>query len=82
MIAFPAILVRPAEKAGINVPPDIENYDSEEFPHWHVYLLMQIGATIPCPGAHWINADTIAAIPKEKLIYMTYQDLIDEGFLS
>lgn len=80
MLAFAEMLKRPAEKAGIAVPPDLENYDKSEFPHWHVYRSVQLGASMPHSTAAWDNAEVIAGIPADELKTMTYQQLLDKGF--
>lgn len=67
---------------GISVPDDVEaKYNPEMYPHWHVYLCMQIGAPMPHPRAHWDNAKIIAGIPAERLKMMSYADIIEAGFL-
>lgn len=80
MIAFAAMLVSPAEKAGIKVPPDVETYDANEFPYWHVFTSMQLGTAMPTPSAHWDNAHVIAAVPVERIRKVTAADLLASGF--
>lgn len=84
MIAFPEMLVEPAEQAGMKVPPhagkhDLDNYDPEEYPHFHVYLTAQLGASMPSWSSHWDNAVMIAAIPADKIKTITYEQLLDMG---
>ena len=80
MMAFPAMIAPAAEKAGVDLPDDLEEYDPENYPHWHVFSLMQLGESMPYPGVHWNNAKIVADIPKEKLITLTFDDLVNEGF--
>ena len=80
MIAFPAMLIGPAEKAGIKVPPDANNFMDKEYPHFTVYLNAQLGHPMPHPTAHWDNAKVIAAIPEDKIFTITVQELLAAGF--
>ncbi len=81
MIAFPSLLVQPAEQAGIPVPEDIENYDPDEYPYWNVFTIMQCGRRMPSPNAHWENAKIIAAIPADRIKVVTPHDIETEfGF--
>lgn len=80
MIAIPALLVNPAEEAGMKVPDDPEDFDAEEFPHFHVFLLLQLGRRMPTPSAHWENAKIVAAVPDAKIKKMTAADFNALGF--
>lgn len=79
MFAFPEMLIAPAKNAGINVPDDVNDYDMDKYPHWHVYSLVQLGAPMPWPGAAFDNASLIASLSEEKIKSVTYDDLIDKG---
>ncbi|KKL18081.1 hypothetical protein LCGC14_2479110 [marine sediment metagenome] len=79
MIAFPEILATAAKEAGISVPDDLENYKSEDFPHWDVYVTVQLGAPMPSPTAHWENAKVIAGIPADDIMKVTYEHLQELG---
>ena len=80
MLAFPGLLVGPAKAAGIKVPPDPETYPKEEFPHWHAYVVMQVGAPMPFPGAHWENAKVVAALSDAEAKTITQKELLERGF--
>lgn len=80
MYAFPGMLIGPAQEAGISIPPDIENYTPNDFPHWHVFITAQLGKPLPSPTAGWHNAKMIAGIETEKLKKMTFKDLVKAGF--
>ena len=80
MICIPEMLAACAEKAGITLPKDIRNYDADKFPHWYVYKLMQSGAPMPYASAHWDNAKVIAAIPNDRIMKVTYDEVIEMGF--
>lgn len=79
MIAFPGLLTAPAEVAGMKVPPDPDNFDPEEYPHFSVFLKVQLGAPMPDPSAHWENAKVVASVPEDKIHMVTYQELLDAG---
>jgi hypothetical protein len=80
MIAYASMLVSAAEKAGMKVPVDSDNFVPEEFPHFHVFCLMQLGAAVPYHGCHWDNAKVIAEIPDEEIKSVTMQDILLKGF--
>lgn len=79
MIAYPEMLVGPAEEAGIKVPSDVENYNVSQFPHWHMFCLIQLGAPMPHWTAHWENAKVISQIPETDLKKITFDDLESMG---
>jgi hypothetical protein len=79
MIAFAGMLVEPAKKAGITVPSDPDNFDPDEYPHWNVYLNVQIGAGLPTPDSHWHNAEVVAAVPAKQIKKVTLEGLIRRG---
>ena len=79
MIAFPGLLLSPAEEAGLKVPEDPEDFDSEEFPHFQVFLKVQLGAPMPNPAAHWENAKVVAKVPDDRIHLVTYKELLDAG---
>ena len=81
MLAFTSMLVAPAAKAGMKVPLNVEDYDREEFMHFHVYELMQIGRPLPHPAAHWDNAEVIAALSEDEVKQVTYTDLLAKGYV-
>lgn len=79
MLAFPEMLVSSAQHAGIRVPDDADKYDPDQYPHWHVYLLVQLGAPIPWAGAVFDNAAIIASISDDEIKTITYNQLIEKG---
>jgi len=80
MIAYPRVLVPAAEKAGIKIPPDPNEFDSEEYPHFHVLCIMQLGSPMPYWGVIWDNAQVVADCNDEEILEITAQQLIDRGF--
>lgn len=75
MIAFEGLLAPCAVEAGIKVPDDLENYSPEEYIHWHVYRMSQLGAPMPHSMAHWDNAAVIAKLPEDVAKTATFADL-------
>lgn len=80
MIAFPEMLVAFAEDAGIIVPENIDDYSKENFPHWHVYVTLQLGARMPNPWSHGENAKLIASIPDDEIRSIRFEKLLSMGF--
>lgn len=79
MIAIPIMLVSPAEKAGMKVPEDPDNFKREDYTHFFIFLTVQLGAPMPYPSAHWDNAKLIASLSDEEVKSVTYQQLLDKG---
>lgn len=75
MLAYPEMLVGPAQEAGIEVPADVNNFVADDFPHFAVYLGVQLGSPLPFPTAHWDNAKVVAAVPADKIRTATLNDL-------
>jgi len=80
MLAFPKMLMKPAQEAGIKVPENAESYNAEEFPHFFVYLQSQLGRSLPYPSAHWDNAKIVASIPNNEIKKVTLCQLCEKGF--
>ena len=80
MIALAEMLIVPAQKAGMKTPEDVYNYNTNDFPHFHVYELVQIGSPMPSPDSHYHNARAIASLSEEDIKKMTMEDLINSGF--
>jgi hypothetical protein len=79
MIAFPGMLLSPAEKAGMKIPDNVEDFDRNEFPHFFVFCVMQLGASMPSPTSHWHNATVIATVPNDKIMLVTPEQLVAQG---
>lgn len=80
MIAFPVMLVAPAQEAGIKVPDDPETYDPQQFKHFHLFCCAQLGISMPNSDSHWKNAKVIAGIKEEEIETVTIRQLADLGF--
>lgn len=81
MLAFPGMLMSAATQAGMKTPDLSENddYDPMDYPHFHVFCLVQLGRPMLDMGEHWKNAEVIAEIPDEDIKSMTLDDLIGRG---
>ena len=92
MIANVGLLTGPAKEGGIKFPPTPEErgegthiddylleFDANEYPHWAVYLNIQLGRPMPTPHAHWDNAQIIGTIPEERIREITLEDLENLG---
>jgi hypothetical protein len=79
MMVYPGMLVDAAQKAGMKVPPDPDNYDKAEYPHFDYFCLLQLARPIKW-GEHWNNAKILAEIPIEKLNKMTINQFVEQGF--
>lgn len=80
MIVFPGMLVASATKAGMKVPEDPDEFDPEQFPHFHAFCNVQLGYRMPNLSVHWGNAEIIASIPEDKIRTITLKELFDLGF--
>ncbi len=80
MKAFVSMLVDPAQKAGMKVPPDPENYDKGEYVHFYVFEHCQLGQPMPYPGCDFDNAKLIAELSEDEVRGITYPELVDKGF--
>ena len=80
MIAFPMLLVNPAKEAGIKVPPDLEAFEAELYPHFTVFGNLQLGRPMPSPNSHFNNAKIVAQFSDEDILTATVQDFIDKGW--
>jgi len=79
MIAFPGMLVPAAEKAGMPVPPDPDDFSREKYPHFQVFCTAQLGRAVT-HGEQWENAEIIAKFTDEEIVKATLEDLIAKGF--
>lgn len=82
MIAFARMLVEPALRAGMSVPPDPDDFKRAAFPHFAVFCHVQLGAPMPYPSAAWDNAKLIAALSDEEVKMVSIEDLIERGLAT
>lgn len=79
MIADLGLLGNPALDAGMAVPEELMFFDKEDFPHWQVFLTIQVGRPMPNPDSHWKNAKIIAGLSVEHVKNITYEQLAELG---
>lgn len=78
MMAFPAMLIGAAEQAGIAIPPDVDNFDKNQFVHF--YILCQTQLCRPMDfGEHFDSAKQLAKLDAEQLKTMTVDQLEAAG---
>jgi len=47
------MLVEPASQAGIDIPDDLESYDTEKYSRFHLFCCAQLGQPMPSPATHF-----------------------------
>jgi len=80
MLAFPSMITQAASQAGMKVPDDPDNFVPDDFPHFHVFCNCQLGQPMS-PGAHWENAKVIVAIPEADLRTITFDQILEKGWV-
>jgi len=82
MLAFPVMLKKPAEQAGIPTPDNADLYEEykELYPHFFIFCRMQLGAPMPYPSVHFDNAKIVASIPEQELQTITHEEIVRRGF--
>jgi hypothetical protein len=80
MIVFPFLLIPAAQEASMKVPPDADNFDPNEFPHFRVFCNIQLSRPAT-PTEHWENAVKIAAIPEDKIRNITMPECRELGIM-
>lgn len=85
MIAFDFMLIPAAKEAGMKTPSEEQierqNFDKAEYPHWHVYCMLQLGRRMPSAQSHFENAQIIAAIPDNQIRMVNFSDIENRGFV-
>ena len=79
MLAFPEMIVPAAKKAGMKVPKDANDFDSNKYPHFCVFCIVQLCRPMLRLDEHWNNAKIIAAIPEDKIRTVTLEQLLAKG---
>ena len=87
MLAFPSMLIGPAEEAGIEVPEFDENNFQESIesfrethPHFYVFCMLQLGKSMHFPSEAWENAKVLGELSKDEIVEVTAKDLVERGF--
>ncbi len=81
MIMVNAGLLPAAKAAGMKVPDDPEDYDRQDYPHWHGFVSLQVGVAMRGAHVHWENAKVMAAVSDEEIKEITALQLEDRGFV-
>lgn len=82
MLAFPKMIIQHAEKAGIKVPPDVDNYKPEDYTHWHVFCNLQLACPLVSWDEPWTNAEVVAKIPANEIKTITMEEIEQRGFIG
>lgn len=82
MYGFPSMLANAAEKAGISVPDEPDNFEDERnnHPHFYVFCKCQLGQPLPFPGCHHNNARLISSLSVEEVKVISFDELLLKGF--
>jgi hypothetical protein len=77
MLAFPGMIARHAEKAGMKIPKDPDKkWDFQKYLHFGVFCALTLGRPLRWgTTAIQENADIIAAIPLEELKRLTLEQV-------
>lgn len=78
MMVYPSMLIEASKQAGIKVPPDPDNFNKDEYPHFHIFCMVQLARPVRW-GEHWENAKVVARIPETKLKTITLEELVSDG---
>ncbi len=79
MIVFAGMLLSAAEKAGMAVPPDPDEFEADSYPHFHIFCIAQLARPMSNWNEHWDNAKVIAALTPEECKTITLEQLMDRG---
>lgn len=78
MFMFPGMFYNHIKDSKLKMPEDFENYDPEEYPHFHVFILTHLGQPIDIVALE-DNANIIADIPENAIKSVTLNDLMEKG---
>ena len=78
MFMFPGMFYNHIKDSKLKMPEDFENYDPEEYPHFHVFILTHLGQPIDIAALE-DNANIIADIPENAIKSVTLNDLMEKG---
>lgn len=75
-------LARLARIAGMEVPDCPDNFHAAEYPHFSLYVQLQLCRTIPMRENECLlqNAKLIASIPDDRVFNVTLSDVEMMGF--
>jgi len=77
MITQSETLVDAARHAGIEIPPDLHDFDKSKYPYWNLYCIAQIDRPMPDCDSHLRNAHVIADIDPDRIDDIGFSDIVD-----
>ncbi len=81
MFLFKGMYKEHIKNSRLKMPEDFDNYDPEEFPHFHVFMGSHIGFPIDIYNLEH-NANIIADIPEDEIKTITFEGLEKLGIVS
>lgn len=75
---FPEMFYNHIKDSKLKMPEDFENYNPEEYPHFHVFMLAHLGQPIDIAVLE-DNANIIAEISEENIKSVSFNDLLEMG---
>lgn len=78
MFMFPGMFYNHIKDSKLKMPEDFENYNPEDYPHFHVFMLTHLGLPINITALK-DNANIIAEIPEDAIKSVTIIDLMEKG---
>ena len=75
---FPDMFKPHLKNTKLKTPEDYENYNAEDYKHFHVFMLTHLATPIDI-NALTDNANIIANIPTKEIIKVTYEQLLELG---
>ena len=78
MFAFPRMFYNHIKDSKLKMPEDFENYNPEEYPYFHVFMMTHLGKPIDITALE-DNANIIADIPENDIKNVMLKDLMEKG---
>ena len=78
MFCFRGMFRPHIENSNLKMPENFDEYNPEEYPHFHVFMLMHLAKPIDITALE-SNANIIAEISEEDIRKVTPKDLFDMG---
>jgi len=75
---LPVMFENHIENSRLIKPVDFEDYNPNEYPHFHVFMSLHLGHTIDHTTLEE-NANIIADIPDDEIRKVTIGQLVDKG---
>lgn len=78
MFGFAGMFKNHIDGSNLKMPENFEEYNPEEYPHFHVFMIMHLGQLIDISALE-TNANIIAGISDEDIKKVTPEDLFNLG---